>query len=374
MDRSPSDTPLQRLNRRQFLATGTACTGAVTGCLGRSDDRTIEDWHDLDAVREYPDSDYVLGNNLNEQTAGYDEHVGDPEEGWKPIGNFDSEADVKFTGTFDGQDHQVIGLQIDRPDTDYVGLFGANEGTIENTTVTDADIIGKDAVGGLVGGNENGGKVSASSVCRADITGKKNVGSLVGVIAIGTVSVSFVREATVTGEDAVGGGAGDIVNGGELSMLSVCGADVTGEKSVGGLAGRARFEVELTETSVCEATITGEDAVGGLVGRVIRHSEVGESWVAGDVTGENAVGGFVGEQDGTVTAGYWNTELTGQEEGIGIGRGDVTGLTSAEMYGEAAAEHMGALDFDDTWTTQSGPDGYPVLQSLDELGKRTDAV
>ena len=41
-------------------------------------------------------------------------------ENWEPIGN-DS---TKFTGIFDGNGHVIKNMTINRPDTNYVGLFG----------------------------------------------------------------------------------------------------------------------------------------------------------------------------------------------------------------------------------------------------------
>ena len=44
--------------------------------------------------------------------------------GFSPIGNsFD-----KFTGTYDGQGNEILNLYINRPSTNYVGLFGATFG------------------------------------------------------------------------------------------------------------------------------------------------------------------------------------------------------------------------------------------------------
>lgn len=328
---SPSEATLHGLNRRQFLAASAGGSVTVAGCLGLFDETGIEDWHDLNAVREGLDGEYVLVNDLDEGTAGYDEHVGDPEAGWEPIGDIDAEADAGFTGSLDGQGHEIADLQVDRPETTYVGLLAGSEGTIENVTVTDAAITGRAAVGGLLGELLDGGELSASSVRGADITGERLVGGLAGVVAIGAVSASSVR-----------------------------GADVTGEEEVGGLLGRSRFECEVAETYVRDVTISGGRRVGGLLGQ--NGGEVVDSWVAGDVTGENAVGGFVGAQlgDGAITAGYWDVEATGQESGLGDGGGDVTGLRTDEMHAEAATEHMDALDFEGTWATRTDPDDYPV--------------
>ena len=309
------------LNRRRFLATSAVSSVAIVGVVTGSARSTasvqateITDWNDLAAVRENLDGDYVLANDLDEQTTGYDEHVGDPVEGWEPIGDFDPDADVEFTGTFDGNGHEIAGLKSNRPETNFVGLFGTNEGTIENVILTDVDITGDRYVGGLVGWN--GGEVSASSVREADITGKERVGDY---------------------GNRVGGLVGS--NTGEVSASSVSGADITGNERVGGLVGRN----------------------GGAVWG---------SWAAGDVFGDRRVGGFVGwnTSNGEVSWGYWDTESSSiQPAGIGSGDGDVIGLTTDEMQGEAAAANMDALDFEVTWAVRTDPDDYPRLEWQDEL-------
>jgi hypothetical protein len=62
-------------------------------------------------------------NDLDSTTYGYDElasETADNATGWQPIG-----TDLyPFTGTFDGQGYEISDLFIDRPDADYVGVFG----------------------------------------------------------------------------------------------------------------------------------------------------------------------------------------------------------------------------------------------------------
>ena len=56
--------------------------------------------------------------------------------GFDPIGN----SSPKFTGSYDGQDHTIDGLTINRGSTYYIGLFGYTYGaTIENLGLTNVD-------------------------------------------------------------------------------------------------------------------------------------------------------------------------------------------------------------------------------------------
>ena len=89
----------------------------------------IRDWYDLDAVRDDLGGSYLLMNDLNATTAGYMELASAAANGgmgWEPIGT----AEEGFTGSFDGQGHEIRGLFIDRPDQDYMGLLLVSPGSI----------------------------------------------------------------------------------------------------------------------------------------------------------------------------------------------------------------------------------------------------
>ena len=327
----------------------------------------IEDWNDLDDIREDLAGDYVLVNDLNEQTAGYDEHVSGPESGFNPIGGFGD----RFTGTFDGQNREISDLEIDRPDADTVGLFGDNGGTIRDITLTDLNIAGDESerVGGLVGVNQ--GTVVGVAVRIADIVGSEfQTGGIAGSNSQGAMRELIVDDINITGEFSVGGLAG--LNDGEVSESVVRNSIITGDGSnVGGLIGN-NVGNQLVESAAVDVDITGAGSVGGLVG-VHSDGEVIESFAGSEVSLDGGInaGGFIGTlNDGTITAGYWNTETANQPTAIGDGSGDsdsdVTGLTTDEMQGEVAAENMTELDFDVTWDVVTDPDDYPILQFEDE--------
>ncbi|WP_154658632.1 hypothetical protein [Halopiger djelfimassiliensis] len=351
MSDDAADSSISHVDRRSVLhgvgaagfgtALGVGTTGGAVRAATTDDEDTqenateIEDWNDLNAIRNDLYGDYVLVTDLDEETAGYDEHVGDPEDGWEPIGDGGICPGLEFTGTFDGNGHEIADLEIKRSAANCVGFFGGNGGTVKNVIITDAEIAGNKRVGGLVGSNGSSGEVAESSVSIAEITdGNEEVGGLVGG------------------------------NYGKVTESSVNDVQITGNRHVGGLVGYNPSEVG--ESSVSDVQITGNRNVGGLVGWN-HNGEVAESWVAGDVTGEENIGGFVGShEDDLVTAGYWDTESSGQSEGIGSGDGDVTGLTAAEMQGKTARDAMEGLDFEETWAVQTAPDDYPVLQWQDD--------
>jgi hypothetical protein len=124
----------------------------------------IWDWYDLDAVRNNLGGSYILMKDLDSTTAGYEElasPTANSGKGWQPIGF----GDVAFTGTFDGQGHEIRDLFISRPYESFVGLFAVVDegGIVRNIGVVDADVTGKLFVGGLVGVNEHSSPATVSN-------------------------------------------------------------------------------------------------------------------------------------------------------------------------------------------------------------------
>ena len=65
---------------------------------------------------------------------------------WIPIGTLEA----PFTGRFDGNGHEIVGLTITNPNLQFVGMFGVAENAIiRNVTLRDFDISsgGRDATG-----------------------------------------------------------------------------------------------------------------------------------------------------------------------------------------------------------------------------------
>jgi hypothetical protein len=110
-----------------FLIAVALVVGMV-GCGPVSQNLEIRTWYDLNAVRNNLIGNYTLMNDLDTTTTGYDQLVGRTAhggKGWQPIG---TEPQI-FTGRFDGQDHEIRGLFVNRPDENSVGLFrGVGEG------------------------------------------------------------------------------------------------------------------------------------------------------------------------------------------------------------------------------------------------------
>ncbi len=343
---------LGRLNRyvkniNIFVVTIALMAGMV-GCDGYipSEDIEIRDWHDLDAIRDNLGGSYILMNDLDSTTAGYEELAGPAANGgksWQPIGA----VDQLFTGSFDGQGYEIRDLHINRPDQDAVGLFCAldQSGIIKNIGVKNATVTGYTYVGSLAGGNL-GGTVS-NSYSNGSVTGTGDgmngavVGGLLGSNR-GTVSNSC-SSGSVIGEATVGGLLG--WNDGAVSNSYSTGS-VIGEAAVGGLVGVNGYDDSCTvSNSYSSSNVTGVDAAGGLVG-VNMYGTVIDSCSTGNVTGVDDVGGLVGlNQRGTVSNSYSSGNVTANSSVGGlVGRNEEGTVSNSYSSGNVTGNsYVGGL-------------------------------
>ena len=158
---------------------------------------------------------------------------------WEPIGTFEH----PFSGLFLGNGHVIKNLSINKPDDNYIGLFGFVEsGSISNLGIENYNIKGGSGVGVLAGINKAdimycyAGGYKEGNEC-GYITGWGAVGGLVGV-NYGNISNCYTS-GHVHGADRVGG----LVGSNELNSIiqySLSSTYVTGSY-VGGIAG-ANFE------------------------------------------------------------------------------------------------------------------------------------
>jgi hypothetical protein len=133
--------------------------------------------------------------------------------GWIPIGS--GAIANSFYGKLDGKGHKVSGLWINRPLSNYVGLFGyVNEGAeIKNIGVEINNdmggVKGAQWTGGLIG-YSNGGTIS-NSFATGNVSGTSYVGGLIGNNSAASndskISNSFAA-GNVSGTDNIGGLAG----------------------------------------------------------------------------------------------------------------------------------------------------------------------
>ena len=266
----------------------------------------ISDWNDLDNVRNDLTGDYVLVNDLDSDTDGYD-GIGDD---FTPIG---VGLDNNFNGTFDGGGFAINDLVVVIDSSD-IGLFGA-----VNRDTTNTVIIENLSVSGSVTNTGTG----------------RRTGGLVGFL-----------------DDD---GSGEIKN-------CVSHVDVTSDgERAGGLVGENRDTVT---DSYATGSVEGTGEVGGLVAR--NEDTIQTSYATGSVDGDSDVGGLVGLNNDTVTDSYWDTESTGQDTsdgGTGLTTAEMQGSEAeTNMEGFDFADVWDSvLESDD----DTSADGYPILIALD---------
>ncbi len=192
---------------------------------------------------------YILGNDID--LSG--------ETNWTPIGT----AATPFNGTFNGNGKVIKGLQIYRPTTDNVGLFGSiYYAEIKNLglEIGAGGVKGQNYVGGLVGSYPGGGNGITNCYVTGigKITGNSVVGGLIGSTG-GQVSNCY---STVAVNGYTSGG----LAGMNYSAISNCYTSGTVDGSfVGGLVGENAASATINNCVALSPSITGI-TVGRVVG------------------------------------------------------------------------------------------------------------
>ena len=326
----------------------------------------IADWNQLANINlvTWKGYDFALANDLTAATGGYASQVKDGAvlanngAGWRPIGSGEIDLLVLMEiltsgvsgtfGTFDGLGHTISGLVINRPEEDNVGLFGSLiQAEIKNLTLADVSVVGRDYVGGLVGGapfhtgmlpyNELRGAWDASNVSiGGSVSGRSYVGGLGGAMGGQTGSLGLVTDSSATvsvsGSGSYVGGLAGYSFGGTVSNSNATGNVVGSGSYVGGLAG---YSYGYVNDSYATGNVTGSgSSVGGLAG--YSYGYVVASYATGNVTGSgDGIGGLLGKNEvGSVSNSYASGEVNGSGEGVG----GLIGINGNMMGTDYAAE------------------------------------
>lgn len=312
---------------------------------------------ELDRVRDHLDAHFLQIADIDLGVAPWNEG-----DGWVPIGALGSAN--RFTGSFDGGGHAIRNLTINRPDSNYQGLFGyvyrdGRDALLQNIRLEDIDLRAGRHSGGLAG--------YAHTVHFRNIrvagnieSGQSWIGGMAGQLIDGAVQ-NVVISADVSGSENVGGLAGELYAA-ELRHVSSSGS-VSGTTKVGGLAGTMSMWASITD-SYTHAMVSGQDRIGGLVGEAM-IANLFRCYSAGPVSGTGThVGGLLGGisdlggdtyPDGTDFQCYWDIEASGlATSALGEGR------TTVQMQ---RRDTFDGYNFQVLWQIEEGA-GYPVLQDL----------
>jgi filamentous hemagglutinin family protein len=331
---------------------------------------------------------YTLANDISMAELSQPSGLWNTSTGFVPIGS----SAAQFTGTFDGLGHTINNLSINRPTTDYVGLFGytGTGSAIRNVGLVDGSVSARNYVGGLVGysnsspitnsystGSISGGMAGGlvgfnnnslitNSYSTGSISGTNRLGGLVGHNELGTITNSYGTGA-VNGLQDLGGLVG--FNAGGTVTNSYSTGSVTGAFQSGGLVGRNYYGGIITN-SYSTGSVSGwaNYYFGGLVGT--NEGTVSSSYATGSVSGPWGVGGLVGYNAGTISASFWDTATSGTSTGVGYGTTTgATGMATADMMTRANFNSATAAngnvnpnwDMSNTWHVPSAGGAYPIL-------------
>ncbi|UXD86379.1 hypothetical protein [Thalassolituus hydrocarboniclasticus] len=319
----------------------------------------INSLQDLDAMRNYRDAEYEfnlstaagcpeggctgfeLTTDLNFDTNS-DGVINASDEfwnegaGWEPVGGTPT-----FGAIFDGNNHVIRNLYINRPESDNVGLFGV--------VYSGTSHIRNLAIAGPL----------------TSVTGKNDVGILIGRITRGDVT-NVSTSGIVQGAINVGGLIGGAYYEGSRRKVTLCysTADVSASESpAGGLIGFSNR----TDVYQCFAKgdVTANAKAGGFIG-VTQNISIGDSYATGDVSANDIAGGLIGANDFGVLNVYF-TYATGK-----VSISNSTGIAGG-LIGQANNSSINSSH----WATETGQqylNGSGTISGDDKNSSHTQAV
>ncbi|WP_230552812.1 hypothetical protein [Teredinibacter turnerae] len=247
--------------------------------------------------------------------------------GWAAIGT----SSDRFKAIFDGDGHTIFNLMINRPESDYQGLFGF----IDNAQIHNIALRGP----------------------LTSVTGTYSVGGLAGMAYNSTISQIIVI-GDITGVHTSSSSIGGLVGHTNNVQLNACmyAGDITSEGgTVGGLIGTAGSNTSISD-SVASGSIASESTyrIGMLVGGVDLSTNSARrnlSSIAGDPTG------LFGDSSGSEQiANYWQSESSGRSADAAG-----TGASLSELQCPPSADNSdcASVTLYAGWAEALTPEGEP---------------
>ena len=235
-----------------------------------------------------------------------------PSQGWLPI---EGNNYVK-TFNFNGNGHTIKNLWINRPNSNYVGLFGyiATEGRIYNLKLENANYVGKDYIGGIIA--ESSCMNLESCDFNGEISGNDYLGGILGYVDVSEntkINNCFSR-CKIAGNDCAGGIVGKVsCTYDEAAIksrsikISNCSSynKISGNSYIGGIIGSA-YTTKSADIYVnsCYSynAIKGKKNLGGITGFYNRYNSrilsyydhISNCYTNGFIIGDSNIGGIAG--------------------------------------------------------------------------------
>jgi hypothetical protein len=245
----------------------------------------------------YYTDDYELDNDINaSSTVNWNNGAG-----FEPIGYY---WGYPFLGTFNGNNHRIDSLYINRTGMSLIGLFSSSNGLIKDLSLTNCHIVGNQYVGALTGIN-SGIVENCSSTGYVEGYTQYGTGHVIGgLVGCNTKDViSSHSSAEVIGCELVGGLIGWYNTEDVDSKVTKCFStgEVKGIDYVGGLIGLTQGYSSLTKANISKcysvSNVTGQSYKGGLLGAAINNCMINNSYAMGRVVSQTPAdncGGFIG--------------------------------------------------------------------------------
>ncbi|NCI79811.1 YDG domain-containing protein [Acinetobacter kanungonis] len=311
---------------RDFRLSGGSFVRALSG-NGTSDSPwQLTDIFGVQGMGTKLNGNFTLANDIDASgTVNWNSGAG-----FNPIGN----GSTYFTGVFDGLDHTINGLTINRPTLEGVGLIGWGSNIhISNIGLLNANIIGGRITGVLAGylrGNTSilnsytAGAVSAAS--------SQHVGGILG---------------------AFEGGIAELSNSYSTALIQGNGTT----SYIGGLIGTTNSNTTVSDSYYAGTIENGNSIVGGILGGSWNNNliNIKNSYVVGSIKGNSTVGAIVGGASNAnltnlkINNSFFNIETVGQIQAVGSNSGTLTnviGLTTAQMFDKS---YLTGFDFNTVW-------------------------
>ena len=277
----------------------------------------IDSVEDLQNISNNPSSNYIQTADIDASaTASWNSGAG-----FLPI--------PIFYGQYEGNGFTITNLTINRPETNYVGVFAQNRGVVNEMSIADSSFSGNYYTGSIAGFNS--GTIYRSKSYRLNdssnqVVGSYYTGGLVGYNGtVGTISESYVV-SNVSGKP-------------------------TGTRYVGGLVGT---NVGSISNCYARGSVSGSGYRGGFVGR--NTGLISNSLSTASVTTAPFNGGFGGHGTVNVSNSFWDINSSGYASSYG-GIGTTTqALKTLSIFTNAG------WNFDGIWGINSyNNDNYPHL-------------
>jgi len=278
---------------------------------------------------------YILMNDITFTSANNTAFI--------PIGSSGS----SFTGIFDGNGHEISGMNVNISSSPYAGLFGyvsgaqiKNLGVIDSTvTATSSSSSSSACAGGIVGyvyssaiisNCYNTGNVSASATSTSTSSSYAYAGGMVGygsAIISNCYNTGSVSTSNTSSSQYPYAYAGGIAGSGSIISNCYNTGDVSATSSfsayAGGIAGYAGSAITISNCyntgNVAIISSPYNSYAGGIVGYAQSSAIISNCYNTGSVSASAHAGGIVGSTASAIISNCYNT-------------GDVSATSSFSAY------------------------------------------